>query len=452
MRLTARNSTVLLLSITLCSEIFAADLSEIYDLAIKNDPELAAAEASYLGRRETVSQARSALLPLVTFGATTADNRRRIPVDDGSDIVTNFNSNGFQATITQPVFQLDRWYQFRQSKYIEAQAKATLAAQQQDLIIRTANSYLTILEAADLLDASSAEKDAVQRQLEQVQQRFDVGLVAITDVLESTAAFDTSTANVIQAEGAQRNSFESLLRLTGKSFSQIATLSAQFPVEAPEPNNEDAWIKEALQNNFQLKATREALKAAEQELKAAKAAHYPSIDANVTYTDSTTGGGDFFGAEQDNRSAALRLNIPIYQGGGIRSRVRQAAYALKEAQENVDLAEKTVIENTRILFTAINTDVSFVAARLKGIESSQSAMEATETGYEVGTRNIVDVLLVQQRLYEAQFRYASSRYQYIKDTLLLKQLAGSLSPQDMYDLNLFLESEAPVEKAKLLTR
>jgi outer membrane protein len=452
MRLIAKILTVLLLTCVSSSRLFAADLSEIYDLAVKNDPLLAIAEATYRGTKETVSQARSVLLPQITLGASTSDNRRRIPVSGGDDVITDFNSHGLQASVTQSVFQLDRWYQFRQAKRIEAQARATFAAQQQDLILRVSDIYLNILEAADLLDASTAERDAVKRQLEQVQQRFDVGLVAITDVLESTAAFDTSTANVIEAEGAQRISFETLLRLTGQSFNNVATLSSQFPVQLPEPNNEDAWVKAALEQNYELQASRQALRAAEQELKAAKAAHFPSIDANITYTDSTTGGGDFFGAEQDTRSAALRLNVPIYQGGGVRSRVRQAAYGLEQAQESYDLTQKTVIENTRILYTAINTDVSRVAARLKGIESSQSALEATETGYEVGTRNIVDVLLVQQRLFEAQFRYASARYQYIKDTLQLKQLAGSLSPQDIYDLNKFLESNAPVKRTQLLTR
>lgn len=458
MRLNAKYLSVLLLTVTFSSQLFAADLTEIYNLAVKNDPLLAIAEASYMGIKETVIQARAALLPLVTLGASTSDNRRRVPIPrlpgipPQPAIITHFNSHGFQATITQPVFQLDRWYQFQQAKYIAAQAKATFAAQQQDQILRVADSYFTILEAEDLLDASSAERDAVQRQLEQVQQRFNVGLVAITDVLESAAAYDTSTVNVIEAEGAQRISFETLLRLTGQSFNAVAGLSSQFPVAAPEPNDEEAWVKAALVQNYQLQATREALKAAEKELKAAKAIRYPSVDANITYTDSVTGGGDFFGAKQDTRSAAIRVNIPIYQGGGISSRVRQAAYGLEEAQKNLDLTRKTVIENTRILFTAINTDVGRVRARLKGIESSQSALEATQTGYEVGTRNIVDVLLVQQRLYEAQFRYASARYKYIKDTLALKQLAGSLSPQDIYDLNQFLESDAPVERASLLTR
>jgi outer membrane protein len=452
MRPNAKILTVLLLAIAPSSQLFAANLTEIYDLAVINDPLLAISEATYMGTKETVVQARSALLPLVTFGASTSDNRRRIPVSGGDDVVSDFNSNGFQASITQSVFQLDRWYQFKQSKRIEAQARATFLAQQQDLMLRVSDSYLNILEAEDLLSATSAERDAVQRQLEQVQQRFDVGLVAITDVLESTAAFDLSTANVIEAEGTQRNSFQPLLRLTGRSFDQVATLSSQFPVQAPEPNNEDAWVDAALQQNYELQAAREALRASEQELKAAKAAHYPSIDANVTYTDSTTGGGDFFGAKQDTRSAQLRVNVPIYQGGGVRSRVRQAAYGLDRAQQTLDLTQRTVIENTRILYTAINTDVSRVNARLKGIESSQSALEATQTGYEVGTRNIVDVLLVQQRLFEAQFRYASARYQYIKDTLQLKQLAGSLSPQDIYDLNVFLESNKPVERTQLLTK
>jgi outer membrane protein len=431
---------------------FAADLSEIFQLAVENDPEIASAEAGYLATREIVDQARSALLPQLGVGASTSDNRLRVPVSGSSDLVSNFNSHGYQITLSQPVLRMESWYQFKQSKNIEAGALALFASQQQDLINRVAQSYFNILEAQDLLEATSAERDAVQRQLEQVQQRFDVGLVAITDVLESTAAYDTSTVNVIEAEGAQRISFETLLRLTGQPISDVATLSEQFPVEYPEPRSEDAWVNAALEHNYLLQADREAVKSAEQQLKASKSDHYPTIDSSVTYTDSTSGGGIFVASKQDQRAATLTLNVPIYSGGYTSSKVREATHRLAEATRRFDLTQRTVVENTRSLYTAINTDVGRVRARLKGIESSQSALEATETGYEVGTRNIVDVLLVQQRLYEAQFRYASARYKYITDTLLLKQLAGSLSPQDIHDLNRFLMSSSPVSRTKLITK
>ncbi|MBT7539177.1 MAG: TolC family outer membrane protein, partial [Gammaproteobacteria bacterium] len=295
-------------------------------------------------------------------------------------------------------------------------------------------------------------RDAVQRQLEQVQQRFDVGLVAITDVLESTAAFDTSTVSVIEAEGAQTISFESLLRLTGQSFSQIESLSADFPVEYPEPRDEEAWVNAALQQNFSLIAAREAVNSARKQIQIARSGHMPTVDAQAYYAESRSGGGGFFGSATDIRAMELQLNVPIYSGGLTKSQTRQAGYQLEQAQRNFDLTQRTVVENTRSLYSALNTDVARVKARQKGIDSSQSALDATQTGYEVGTRNIVDVLLAQQRLYLAQFQYASARYQYIKDTLRLKEIVGTLSPEDIYALNKYIEGEQGIGKLQPTTR
>jgi outer membrane protein len=427
----------------------AANLAEIYDLAVNNDPQLAAAKAGYMAQKEVKTQARAGLLPNISVAGTTADNKIRFNSAPGN---LNFNDNRWAIIITQPVFRLDRWFQLQQSKNVEAQAKAQFTAEQQQLIFRAADSYLNILEAQDRYGASVAERDAVQRQLEQVQQRFDVGLVAITDVLESTAAFDSSTVNVIEAEGAQAISFESLLRLTGQSFRQVESLSAKFPVEYPEPRDEEAWVNTALQQNFSLIAAREAVNSARKQIQITRSAHLPTIDANINYNESRTGGFAFTGSATDARIMEFQLNVPVYSGGRVNSQARQAGFQLEQQQRNFDLTQRTVVENTRSLYTAINTDVARVNARQKGIDSSQSALDATQTGYEVGTRNIVDVLLAQQRLYQAQFQYASARYQYIRDTLRLKEVVGTLSPEDIYALNNFIAGEQGVGKIIPTTR
>ena len=215
-KLSAHCTRILLLAVSFPA--MGENLSEIYDQAVMNDPQLGAAKAQYMSRGEIVNQARAGILPYVSVAGSTSDEYRKTPVVPGTIPVENFNNHGWQAVLSQPVFRLDRWYQFQQSKNIAAQAMAQFASDQQDLIVRVATSYLNILERQDALSASNAEREAVARQLEQVQQRFDVGLVAITDVLESTAAFDSSTVNVIEAEGAQSVSFEPLLRLTGESI------------------------------------------------------------------------------------------------------------------------------------------------------------------------------------------------------------------------------------------
>lgn len=427
----------------------AADLADIYNLSVNNDPQLAAAKATYMATRESVPQARAGLLPNISASGSTSDVQRTVV---NSGITTDFNEHSWQAVLVQPLFRLDRWFQFKSAKNIEAGALAQFASEQQELIFRVADSYLTILEANSQLVSSIAERDAVKRQLEQVQQRFDVGLVAITDVLESTAAYDSSTVNVIEAEGRQNISFETLLRITGEPFNDVEGLAEEFPVEYPEPNNEDAWVKRALEGNYALLAAAENVTAAQRNLYAAKSGHLPTVDAQIIYGEQVSGGASFLGSEVEQRSAQLVLNVPIFSGLGTQSVARQAGYQLEQAQRNYDLIQRQTVENTRNLFSAINTDVARVRARLRGIESSQSALDATQTGYEVGTRNIVDVLLAQQRLYLAQFQYASARYQYIRDTLRLKQTVGSLSPDDIYALNEFITADKSVTRIKPTTR
>ncbi len=455
-------ATLLISALFSAQAVLAASLAEVYELAIENDPQLAAARAGYKAQREVISQARARLLPSVSASVTTTQTKRTSPeiVEDGTspggftveNQTQNFNDHRWSAQLNQPVFDLSRWFAFQQSKEIEAQASANLAAEQQELIFRVADNYFSILEAQDRLSAAIAERDAVKRQLEQVQQRFDVGLVAITDVLESTAAFDTSTVGVIEAEGAQVITFETLVRLTGQIIDEIDGLAEAFPVEYPEPRDEEAWVDGALANNYELVAARHSLESARRDVQIAKSGHLPTVNANVTYSESESGASSIFSGQTETHSAALTLNVPVFTGLATRSQTREASFRLDQAQRNFDLTRRTIVENTRNLYSAINTDVARVRARLRGIESSQSALDATQTGYEVGTRNIVDVLLAQQRLFAAQFQFASARYQYIRDTLRLKQIVGTLSPEDIYDLNQFIIASESVEKITPTTR
>jgi len=437
------------------TQAHATNLANIYDLSVNNDPQLAVAKASYMATREALPQARAGLLPNISVTGSTAANKQTIVNSNSTD---EYNNYSWQAALVQPLFRLDRWFRFQGAKNIEAGALAQFAGQQQELIFRVSDSYLNILEANAQLVSARAEQDAVKRQLEQVQQRFDVGLVAITDVLESTAAFDSSTVNVIEAEGRQDITFETLLRLTGERYVEIEGLADEFPIEYPEPNNEQDWVDRALQSNYELIAAREDVSAAQQTLYASRSGHLPTVDAQARYSESNSGasrnflGGGGEDTQVEQRSYSLVLNIPVFAGGATRSGAKQAGYELERTQRNFDLVQRQTVENTRNLFSAINTDVARVRARLRGIESSQSALDATQTGYEVGTRNIVDVLLAQQRLYLAQFQYASARYQYIRDTLRLKQTVGSLSPDDIYALNKFITADKSVARIRPTTR
>lgn len=457
LRFTTKLGLVGLLGLALTGTARAADLKQIYDLAVANDPQLAAAKATFMAQREVVPQARAGLLPNISAQATTTYNRQTSPTAIVNPITGNFgvssltqsyNSNNWSAQLSQPVFDLSRWFQFQQSKSIVAQAQDTFATAQQDLIYRVANAYLGILEAQDQLSAAIAARDAVKRQLEQVQQRYDVGLVAITDVLEATASYDLSTTNVISAQGAQSVSFEKLLTLTGQTFNQVNGLSKDFPIDYPKPRNEDAWVKGALKGNLSIAASEQAVKSAHRALEIARSGHLPTVTANVAYANSRNHAQSFLSGSTKSSQASLTVNVPIFSGLATHSQAVQASYQLETAQKNLDFSRSTVVENTRSLYSDITTDVARVQATQRGIESSQSALDATETGYKVGTRNIVDVLTAQQSLFQARFQYASARYQYIRDTLQLKQAAGSLNPEDIYSLNKYIVTAKAVKQLK----
>ena len=243
-----------------------------------------------------------------------------------------------------------------------------------------------------------------------------MGLVAITDVLESKAGFDSATVNVIEAEGAQTRSFEPLVRLTGRSFDEIYPLQQAFPVRSPEPANEEAWVNAAMASNALVLQAKAGVEAAQKQVRINQSRHLPTLDAQVSWSNQKTDNTVFSLPEVESEFYSVNLTIPVFSGGATRSGVKQAQFQLDEAQNNLDLVERQTAENTRALFSAINTDVARVKARLQGIESSRSALAATQTGYEVGTRNIVDVLLAQQRLFLSEFQFASARYQYIKNT------------------------------------
>jgi outer membrane protein len=270
--------------------------------------------------------------------------------------------------------------------------------------------------------------------------------------LDATAAYDNVVVRRIQAERDQGIRFEDLYSLTGASYSSVDRLSKDLPIVNPTTMDEEEWVALALANNPNVLASRQAHIAAERELRARQAGHLPTVDAIASYNEDVDhvqrlpGGQGYLGDETDTRVYALQLQLPIYQGGFTQSKVREARARLLEAQELVRYREWTVSRDTRNLLRAVTTDVIRVQARIKAIKSSESALEATQTGYEVGTRNIVDVLQAQQRLYLSQFDYADSRYNYVRDLMLLKQSSGTLTSADVATLNGYSDPQQPVHR------
>ena len=433
------------LVVLISQPLMAENLLQVYEAAQENDALLRASRAGFAATEQAVPQARSALLPSLGANASTSWTEREFPGSVLQD--QNFNDHGWNAQLRQSIVNMEAWFAYRSARSSVNAAEHNLAADEQNLIVRTVQAYLNVLRAQDLLDSTSAEEAAVKRQLEQVQQRFEVGLVAITDVLESQAVYDNAVVRRIQADGDHDIFFQSLSTLTGITYQELARLSEELPIVNPSPVDEDAWIEEAMRSNLNILAAQEQLAAARRNERARIAGHLPTVDATVTQVSSVTGAPNFFNADTTEQTVyALELNLPLYTGGFTSSRRKEASALKRQAQELLLNQQRTVIRDIRNLYQAVATDVVRVKARFKAIESSRSALEATETGYEVGTRNVVDVLQAQQLLFRSQFDYADSRYNYVLNLLFLKDVAGTLNDADLAELNKYTDASNPVKR------
>ncbi|WP_130905488.1 TolC family outer membrane protein [Pseudomonas sp. Sample_22] len=428
------------------------DLVSVYQEAVANNADLAAAIAQYGVQKEVVPQARAGLLPNLSGSAETASVRTSI---DQPSAAANRYEHSYQATLAQPLFRADRWFQFQAAKDVNEQAALQLSAAQQNLILQTADSYFNVLRSQDNLASTKAEEAAFKRQLDQSNERFKVGLADKTDVLNSQASYDTARVNRIVAQRQVDDAFEALVNLTNRRYNAIWGISHSLPILPPAPNNAKTWVDTAAQQNLNLQASNYAVSAAEQTLSQRKAGHAPTVDVVARYEkgDNDALGfsnpsalGQPYKGDVAQSLIGLQLNIPIYSGGLINSQVRQSYAQLEQTEQQRESLLRAIVENTRDLYRAVNTDVEQVQARKQSIISNQSAVEATEIGYQVGTRNIVDVLDAQRQLYSSVRDYNNTRYDYILDTLRLKQQVGTLSPQDLHNLTHWLKGDYNPDK------
>ncbi len=431
------------------------DLVSVYQEAVNNNADLAAARADYQARKEIVPQARAGLLPNISGGANMSDSDTKVKTNAGDPTLSR-SGIVYQATLSQPVFRADRWFQLQAAEATNEQAALELSATEQNLILQSAEAYFSVLRAQDNLASTKAEEAAFKRQLDQANERFDVGLSDKTDVLEAQASFDTARANRILAQREVDDTFQALITLTNRDYNSVEGIKHTLPVLAPTPNDAKAWVDTAAQQNLNLQASNFAVNAAEETLRQRKAGHAPTVDAvaqyqrgdndSLGYVNSGTPGAPRYNGDVEQRSIGLQLNIPIFSGGLTSSQVRESYQRLNQVEQQREGLRRQVVENTRNLHRAVNTDVETVQARKQSIISNQSALEATEIGYQVGTRNIVDVLDAQRQLYSSVRNYNNARYDYILDNLRLKQAAGTLSPADLETLARFLKPDYNPDK------
>ncbi|CAI8888098.1 outer membrane protein [Pseudomonas sp. IT-P253] len=420
-----------------------ATLLGIYEEALVNDAQLLAARHRYESFKEKIPQARAGLLPILNSSVRSA-----AVTQESSNSSSSHTNSIFQANLIQPLFRADRWFQLDASKASVTKEQFELLAKEQLLILTVAQNYFDTLRSLDMVAASKAEETALHGQQQQAQGRLASGAASINDVLDATAAYDNANANRKLAERKVNDAFEYLSRLTNKHYSTIEGIQHQLPVLAPEPKEADAWVNQAVQQNLALQASQYSVVAAEHTLLQRKAGFAPTLDAVVSYRrgNSEAMAGANYRDDITQRSIALELNIPLYSGGMVRSQVREASEQLTQIQyDKEDQLRETVVA-TRNLHRTVNSDIEQVKARRQTIQSSRASVEANNVGWKMGFRNFSDVLNAQRQLYNVVREYNNARYDYILNTLKLKQVAGILNSADLMNLNVYLSRNYDFER------
>ena len=437
----------------------AEDLLDAYRQARATDPVLRQADDQRRIVAENVPQARAVLLPQINgsidYNRDHGSSTSTQPVNNGNGFQvfathssSRTSSVSRQATLDQTLFDLGKFADLRASHAQADSGEASYRAAQQDLILRTATAYFNVLTADDQLLFAQANEKALSKQLDQAQQRFNVGLSAITDVNDAKAQYDAARAQTIQAQNAVYNAREALTAITGKPTAGLKKLIDKLPLNAPQPDNVDAWVDLALRSNPSLQAQHDQVDAADHEVTAARAAHLPTLNAQINYTDSPSWGNQtgenlpgsvHFNSARHDTVVGLVLQVPIFSGGLTQSRVRQSIAQRDQQSDVLEQDRRNVVLNTRNAFNAIEAGIASVEAQRQAVISAQSALDATQAGFQVGTRTIVDVLLSQQTLFQAQSNYSQARHAFVINQLTLKDAAGTLGVDDLNTVNGLLQ-------------
>jgi outer membrane protein len=439
----------------------AASLLEVYQQALQSDPLIHEAESRRLAAQEASPQARGLLLPQVNASGSWSSNDfsgTRVAEDQTGFGQVPFESDSeeknWNISLRQTVFRWDQVVNLRQASKIVARADIVYEAAQQDLMLRVVERYFEVLAAEDRLTSIHADRQAIARQLEQAKQRFEVGLIAITDVQESQAAFDQSVASEIGAERELATARELLREVTGEHVPELSAPSEDFPLPAPAPADEKTWVDLAMEQNLELLASRLDEQIARDEIAFRRTGHYPSIDVVASRSGSDTDGEQSFGNQPfqpadsaiDGDSIGIEVTVPLFSGGRTSSQVREAVYLHRASRENLQRVARETERAARDAYLGVNSEISRVKALEQAVASSRTALEATQAGFDVGTRTIVDVLTSQRLLYQAITNYYQSRYVYIGNVLRLKRAAGTLQVQDLEQIDRWLRPRTAPEQ------
>ncbi|NQD36646.1 TolC family outer membrane protein [Permianibacter sp. IMCC34836] len=428
----------------------AENLIDVYRAALQNDPQFLASEARANAAKEGVTIARSVLLPQIsgTVSKSKIDSRTESspisPNDDDSDT----NRDVVSLRLDQQLYHHDSWVGLSQAEKRSTQAELAFKAELQGLVVRSAEAYFNVLSAQDGVQLAQSELESIGKQLEQTKQRFNVGLIAITDVHEAQARYDQAQANMISAQNTLDNANESLRQITSAYYASINRLKTDLPLTSPDPASADDWVKVAQESNLSLKAQRLAAEVAHDEVKRQRAGHYPTLDLSASYTDTDSDGDRTalltdttspFDNSNETKSIGVTLSVPIFSGFRTSASTDQASANYVVAAQDMEKQHRQTVRDARSAYLGLQAAISSVKALTQAEISAQSALEATQAGFEVGTRTIVDVLQATSNLYQAKRNLWRARYDYALNVLRLKAAAGTLVEDDLVKVNSWLE-------------
>ncbi|MFN4291430.1 MAG: TolC family outer membrane protein [Permianibacter sp.] len=443
------------LTLLLSAPSQAENLLDVYRAALQNDPTFLASEARATAAKEGIAIARSSLLPQISGTVSTsktdqdsAGNQVFGALVVPSETKSETNRDSISLRLDQQIYHHDTWIGLSQAKKRAEQAELGYKGELQALVVRASEAYFNVLSAQDGVQLAQSELEAIGKQLEQTKQRFNVGLIAITDVHEAQARYDQAQANMISAQNTLDNANESLRQITGAYYRSISRLKTELPLISPEPASADDWVKVAQENNLSLMAQRIGVEVAREEVKRQRAGHYPTLDLQATYSDIDSDGDSTdltdnttstFDNSQESKTIGLQLSVPIFSGFRTSASTDQAAANYVVAAQDMEKQHRQTVRDARSAYLGLQAAISSVKALTQAEISAQSALEATQAGFEVGTRTIVDVLQATSNLYQAKRNLWRARYDYALNVLRLKAAAGTLVEEDLVKVNSWLE-------------
>lgn len=417
----------------------AADLLETYHAAQSQDAVFASARATQRAGQEKLPQGRSLLLPSVNLSANSTYNDNTVQYRGATlfpSRTSQFNSNGYGVSLTQPLFRQQNWVTYTEAELQITQTDAQFKTAEQDLILRVAQAYFDVLIAQDSVQLTEAQKNAISEQLEQAKRNFEVGTATITDTYEAQARYDLTNSQEIAAQSNLEIKKRALQQLINAGPGELRHLGKEFKLEAPQPGDAEKWVEDAQLRSLQVVVAQAGAELAAKEVARNRGGHYPTLDLVASYANSSASGGSLgVGSDGTNRAIGVQFNLPLFQGGAIQSKLREAEANRDRAREDLENTRRNVAVQTRQAYLGVVNGIAQVKALQQALKSSESLLEASKLGQEVGVRTNLDVLNAQQQLYSTRRDLYQAEYNYLISQLQLKAAAGALAEDDLAKVN-----------------